>query len=266
MEEDMPASPGVAAQRSPASNRASLIFTPTEQQLLERLQIRLQQLVERAVEKGVKLLFEADSRTESYLLWPALEYLAYGLMRKYNDAPLRPGAAAVVFLSYGSTATSGRDVADMPRRLRAELSLALWNGYTLGIKLVDYPGMNDVSCVDCVMVLLSAVRVCRAELMVGHNLALVAAAVAGMARLRLDLEKAPVYFEHLLKAADPQSVTPGNEGYKVYKYCPFDNVDRAKVRLVSQRALELLTQLEMLLQVRQQAMNGSQSDGGRMRS
>ncbi|GIL62524.1 hypothetical protein Vafri_16737 [Volvox africanus] len=298
-EEDKPASSGtpvMAARRSTASRSLSLTLTSTQQQQLERLQNRLKRLVERAEEKGVKLLFDADGCTEPHLLWPALEHLAYGLMSKYNRTSANSAGEAVVFLSYDDTAASGRDVADMPWRLQAELSRAEREGYTLGIKLVDGPRMIGAPYVNCMEVLLSAVRVRRAELMVGsHSPAVVEAAVAIMAGLGLEPVDAAVYFQHPLGVADRLSFTLGNEGYKVYKYCPVGDMNKAMPylvrrikemqislqgggphdlrllqeelwrRLVHQPASELITQAEALAHppatgsaaARQQAVNGS---------
>ncbi|GLI71319.1 hypothetical protein VaNZ11_016478 [Volvox africanus] len=298
-EEDKLASsgtPGTASRRTTASRSASLTITPTQQQQLERLQNRLERLVERAEEKGVKLLFEADGRTEPHILWPALEHLAYGLMGKYNRTSANSAGEAVVFLSYGGTTASGRDVADVTRRLRAELSRAEREGYTLGVKLVDGPHVMGVPYANSIEILLRAARARRAELVLGsHSPAVVEAAVAGMVRVGLEAGEAPVYFQHLLGVADRLSFTLGKEGYKVYKYCPVGDVNKAMPylvrriqemqvmlqggghhdlrllqaelwrRLVHQPASELITQAEALFHpaasgsaaAQQQAVNGS---------
>ncbi|GLC38122.1 hypothetical protein PLESTF_000318200 [Pleodorina starrii] len=216
---------------------------------LELLQGRLERLAERAVDKGVKLMFQADEAPQRR---PALEHIAHDLMRRYNcqrttttdpaagEAGCEDGGGeggggggAAVFLTYAA------HLPDTPQRLQADLERAGREGYRLGAQLVGGPASTSASASlesACLDLLLAAVLSGGAEVMLSsHSRSVVEAAVGAMSRWGLvpeqeQEEAPPVYFGQQLGVADSISFSLGAAG--VYKHCPLGDVDNVVPYLV----------------------------------
>ncbi|KAG2448577.1 hypothetical protein HYH02_006468 [Chlamydomonas schloesseri] len=206
---------------------------------LEALFGRLERLVAQALKRGVKLMIDAE---QSHLR-PAIDHVARELMREHNKPAAAGGDGAVIFISYQAY------LRDVQLRLQRDLERAERQGYVLGAKLVrgaylhlerrraaqagapspvwDHMGETTATFDGCTDALLAAVKAGRAELMVGtHNRSSVEGVIERMERLGLEPEEAPVYFGQLLGMADNISFTLGQHGYKVFKYCPYGQVDK----------------------------------------
>eukprot|EP00198_Chlamydomonas_reinhardtii_P000311 XP_001689646.1 proline oxidase [Chlamydomonas reinhardtii] len=206
---------------------------------LEALFGRLQRLVAQAVKKGVKLMIDAE---QSHLR-PAIDHIGRELMREHNKPVSAGGEGAVIFMSYQSY------LRDVELRLQRDLERAERQGYVLGAKLVrgaylhlerrraaqagtaspvwDHMRETTAAFDGCLDTLLRGVQAGRAELMVGtHNRSSVEGVIERMNKLGLEPEEAHVYFGQLLGMADNISFTLGQHGYKVFKYCPYGQVDK----------------------------------------
>ncbi|KAG2444856.1 hypothetical protein HXX76_001597 [Chlamydomonas incerta] len=214
-------------------------LSAAELQALEALFGRLERLVAQAVKKGVKLMIDAE---QSHLR-PAIDHIGRELMRAHNKPAAAGGDGAVIFISYQAY------LRDVQLRLQRDLERAERQGYVLGAKLVrgaylhlerrraaqsgtaspvwEHMGETTAAFDGCLDVLLRAVQAGRAELMVGtHNRSSVEGVLERMDRLGLEPEESHVYFGQLLGMADNISFTLGQHGYKVFKYCPYGQVDK----------------------------------------
>ncbi|KAG2435211.1 hypothetical protein HXX76_007294 [Chlamydomonas incerta] len=216
-----------------ASGSIAGALTPAEEKHLDALVGRLEWLVSRAQNQGVKLIISAERAS----LRPAVDAIARELMRQYN----RPGTddgqtqGAVIFTTYQAY------MRDAQARLAVDLALAEKDGYVLGSKLVggvdphgesstaqrkgiraptwESEAETEICFNGCVAQLNNAVKGGSAELMIAtRSTEVVKQTISFMTRLGLKPEKAPVYFNVETDLTDDLSQTLGSHGCKVFKY------------------------------------------------
>ncbi|KAG2446678.1 hypothetical protein HYH02_008246 [Chlamydomonas schloesseri] len=238
-----------------ASGSIAGALTPAEEKHLDALVGRLEWLVSRAQNQGVKLIIAAERAS----LRPAVDAIARELMRQYNrphgDDGLTVGS--VIFTTYQAY------MRDAQARLAVDLALAEKEGYILGAKLVggvdphgeastaqrkgirvpvwDSEAETEICFNGCVAQLNNAVKGGSAELMVAtRSTEVVKQTVSFMTRLGLKPEKAPVFFNVESDANDDLSQTLGSHGCKVFKYSATGNkILPYEIRAVSTPAKSL---------------------------
>ena len=217
-------------------SRAAL--SKEELKLLDNMLGRVNTLAEAAVEKGVRLMIDAE---HSYFQ-PAIDAVVTELQRRFNKNEPK------VYNTYQCYLKDSHD------RMLVDLERSRREGYKFGCKLVrgaymvlereraedkGYPSPvwdtkeETHACYDgAVAMLLPWVKNHGAEFMVAtHNQRSVERTVAGMEAESLP-PSAPVYFGQLLGMADNLTYTLGAHGYGAYKYVPFGPIEEVMPYLI----------------------------------
>ncbi|XP_067034649.1 proline dehydrogenase 1, mitochondrial-like [Acropora muricata] len=220
------------------------VLTDEELCQMSNMSARLSTLAKHAVEKGVRLMVDAE---QTYFQ-PAIRHLTLELMREFNkETPL-------VLNTYQCY------LKDTYRIIQTDMELARREGFLFGAKLVRgaymeqerlraetlgyedpiHPSYKATSkCFDEVtnVVLEETMRGNANVLVATHNENSIQAAVERMHEIGICPTEKKVFFGQLLGMSDPISFTLGNKGYAVYKYVPFGPVEDV-LPYLSRRAME----------------------------
>lgn len=218
----------------------------TEQELneMDNLTRRMNTIAERAKEKGVRLMVDAE---QTYFQ-PAITKITLEAMRMYNKE------GPVVFNTYQCYQK------DAPNLIDVDIELSRREGFHFAAKLVRgaymeqeraraadlgyadpmHDNLNDThACYNRILTkCLHEVQVNKANVMVAsHNEDSVRHAAQKMNELGIDPADNQVFFGQLLGMCDVVTYALGSAGYKAYKYVPYGPVEEVMPYL-SRRAME----------------------------
>eukprot|EP00195_Chlamydomonas_chlamydogama_P012380 CAMPEP_0202907550 /NCGR_PEP_ID=MMETSP1392-20130828/43042_1 /ASSEMBLY_ACC=CAM_ASM_000868 /TAXON_ID=225041 /ORGANISM="Chlamydomonas chlamydogama, Strain SAG 11-48b" /LENGTH=585 /DNA_ID=CAMNT_0049596507 /DNA_START=23 /DNA_END=1777 /DNA_ORIENTATION=+ len=226
-------------------------LTDEEVELVRAIKRRLGTIAQRAVERGVKLMVDA----EHTFFQPAIDHMTFYLMSEYNKEQ------AVIFNTYQAY------LRDAHSRLVDDMERAQREGYHFGAKLVrgaylvlereraaekGYPSPVCDSLADthanyerCLREIMSRLPAKRTEVLLGtHNQASVELAVQLLSDMGLSPGSSGLYFGQLLGMADHLTLTLGSHGYKAFKYVPYGTVQEV-VPYLLRRAQENASVLKL---------------------
>lgn len=220
-------------------------FTEEEDLQMKRMLQRIDVLAKRALEKGVRLMVDAE---QTYFQ-PAISRLTLEMQRKFNmESP-------IIFNTYQCYLKEAYD------NVTADVELSRREGWHFGAKLVrgaymqqernramevgyddpinpTYDKTNEMyhRCLDYILEEIRHNR--KANVMVAsHNEDTVKFTLRRMNELVIYPEEKKVYFGQLLGMCDQISFPLGQAGYPVYKYVPYGPVNEV-LPYLSRRAQE----------------------------
>jgi proline dehydrogenase len=213
-------------------NQKHAITTLSEEEMkqLNNMIVRLEILAERAAQRSVRLMVDAE---QTYFQ-PAIDHLVLGLQRKYNkETPL-------IYNTYQCY------LKDAHSRLLVDIERAKREGFLFAAKLVRGAYMvqerkrsheleiEDPICDDiehthqmyhkCVDLMLDNIDI--ADVMIAsHNEKSVQYVEKRMRDVGIPAKGGGVFFGQLLGMCDHVSFTLGVMGFSVYKYVPYGKID-----------------------------------------
>ncbi|XP_077995229.1 proline dehydrogenase 1, mitochondrial-like [Glandiceps talaboti] len=222
-----------------------MTLTDDEDRQMKSMIMRMNTLAERALEKNVRLMIDAE---QSYFQ-PAISRLAMELMRKFNKT--RP----VIFNTYQCYLKDAYD------NITVDMEYARNSGFFYGCKLVRGAyleqerqratsiGYDDPCCTSYEETNQSYMKVLDTTLkymkihgglntmIASHNEDTIRFAVQRMQELCIGRRDQLVYFGQLLGMCDQVTFSLGQAGYSVYKYVPYGPVEEV-LPYLSRRAIE----------------------------
>ncbi|XP_070573303.1 proline dehydrogenase 1, mitochondrial-like isoform X1 [Ptychodera flava] len=220
-------------------------LTDDEDRQMKTMLVRMNTLAERAKEKGVRLMIDAE---QSYFQ-PAISRLAMELMRKFNTE--KP----VIFNTYQCYLTGAYD------NMTVDMEYARNSGFCFGAKLVRGAyldqerkrareiGYDDPCCAsyeatneNYMKVLNTALEKIKRHgginiMVASHNEDSIRFTVERMNTLCIGRRDKLVYFGQLLGMCDQVTFSLGQAGYAVYKYVPYGPVEEV-LPYLTRRAIE----------------------------
>ncbi|XP_065664241.1 proline dehydrogenase 1, mitochondrial isoform X2 [Hydra vulgaris] len=211
---------------------------------MEKMQDRLHCIVERAKEKNVRLMVDAE---QTYFQ-PAISHMTLEAMRNFNKD------SAIIFNTYQCY------LKDTIPTLCLDIELSRREGFYFAAKVVrgaymeqerfrahsvgysdpihvSYEATNE-SYNNVLSLLLEEVRHRKANIMVAtHNEASVLHAINTMKKFGIKPDDKTVFFGQLLGMCDVITYALGSAGYAAYKYVPYGPVEDVMPYL-SRRAME----------------------------
>ena len=230
-----------------SSSLISSPLGPAEVASLASLHRRAETVATAAASSGVTLLIDAE---QTYLQ-PAVDWVALGLMQRYNRsgsaAVAGSGAAQPLVVVYTTVQAYLRDA---PDRLALTLARAELEGWDVGVKLVRGAylaserrraaelGYTDptqttleathaayAQCADMMLADGGPVATRRGEAMFAtHNVASVQAVVSRVWAMGLPPASCGVSFGQLLGMCDDVTYTLAAKGFRAFKYLPYGPV------------------------------------------
>ncbi|NXV81414.1 PROD dehydrogenase, partial [Atlantisia rogersi] len=220
-------------------------FTEEEDQQMERVLQRMDVLAKRAIEKGVRLMVDAE---QSYFQ-PAISRLTLEMQRRFNRDQ------AIIFNTYQCYLKEAYD------NLTVDVELSHREGWHFSTKLVrgaymeqereratqmgyedpinpTYEKTNEMyhRCLDYILEDIKQSR--KASVMVAsHNEDTVKFTLHRMVELGIHPSEKKVYFGQLLGMCDQITFPLGQAGFPVYKYVPYGPVKEV-LPYLSRRAQE----------------------------
>lgn len=220
-------------------------FTDEEEMQMKRMLQRMDVLAKRAVEKGVRLMVDAE---QSYFQ-PAISRLTLEMQRRFNTK------TPIIFNTYQCYLKDAYD------NVTVDIELSRREGWYFGAKLVrgaymdqersraaeigyedpinaTYEATNEMyhRCLDYILEEIHHNK--NANVMVAsHNESTMKFALKRMFELEIHPQDNNVYFGQLLGMCDQISFSLGQAGYPVYKYVPYGPVEEV-LPYLSRRAQE----------------------------